>query len=108
GLDPYLTSSDICGLPFRKILIKSRASTSFTAELKDFVGPFDFFRAPRAKAAAVIPIFCGRNGITNINITNPLPTSVYKWSTLNGNIISDSVGQTITINRREHMLSDRN
>ena len=99
GLDPYLTSSDICGLPFRKILIKSRASTSFTAELKDFVGPFDFFRAPRAKAAAVIPIFCGRNGITDINITNPLPTSVYKWSTLNGSIISDSVGQTITINK---------
>ena len=99
GLDPYITSSDPCGMPFRRILIKSRASTSFTAELKDFVGPFDFFRAPRANAAAVIPMFCGSSGVTDINVTNPLLTSLYIWSTPNGNIISDTIGPTITVNR---------
>jgi hypothetical protein len=99
GLDPYLTSGDICGLPFRKILIKSRSSASFRSELQDFVGPFDFFRAPRAIAAATIPVLCGNTGITDINITNALPTSIYKWSTTNGHIVNDSVGPTITVDK---------
>ena len=99
GLDPYITSNDVCGMPFRKILIKSRSSTSFTAELKDFVGPFDFFRAPRAEAAAEMPFFCGRTGVTDINVTNVLPTSIYKWTTIGGRIISDSVGPTITVDK---------
>ncbi len=99
GLDPYITSNDVCGMPFRKILIKSRASTSFTAALKDFVGPFDFFRAPRVTAAAEIPLFCGRSGITAINVTNSIPTSIYKWSTADGHIISSSVGPSITIDK---------
>jgi hypothetical protein len=36
-----------CGMPFRRVLVKTRASASFTASLKDFVGPFDLFLAPR-------------------------------------------------------------
>jgi len=99
GLDPYLTSNDICGLPFRRILIKSRASTSFTAELKDFVGPFDFFRAPRAKASAVFPILCRVNGITDINVSNPLITSVYRWTTPNGHIVTNPTGPSITVDQ---------
>ncbi len=99
GLDPYITSNDVCGMPFRRILIKSRASTSFTSELKDFVGPFEFFRAPRANAAAVIPLFCGTSGVTDINVTNPLLTSLYTWTTPNGHIITDSVGPSITVDR---------
>jgi hypothetical protein len=99
GLDPYLTSNDICGLPFRRILIKSRASTSFTAELKDFVGPFDFFRAPRAKAAATFPILCGSAGITDIKVSNPLITSVYRWTTPNGHIVTSPTGPTITVDK---------
>ena len=97
GLDPYITSSDPCKMPFRRILIKTRASTSFTAELKDFVGPFDFFRAPRANASAVIPLFCGSSGVTDINVTNPLATSLYIWSTPNGHIVTDTVGPSITV-----------
>jgi len=99
GLDPYITSSDPCGMPFRRILIKSRASTSFTSELKDFVGPFDFFRAPRANAAAVIPLFCGSSGVTDINVTNPLVTSLYLWSTPNGHIVTDTIGPSITVDQ---------
>ena len=97
GLDPYITSSDPCGMPFRRIMIKTRASNSFTAELKDFVGPFDFFRAPRANAAAVIPLFCGSTGVTDINVTNPLLTSLYTWTTPNGHIVSDPAGPSITV-----------
>jgi len=99
GLDPLVTMGDACSMPFRRILAKTRASTSFTAELKDFVGPFNFFRAPRADAMADVPIFCGSNGISNIAVQNPIFTSVYTWRTPNGHIISDTVGPGITVDR---------
>lgn len=99
GLDPYINSSDPCLMPFRRIMVKTRAATSFSAELKDFVGPFDFFRAPRAAAAADIPMYCGSAGVSNISVTNPLPTSLYTWTTANGHIIGDSVGPSITVNQ---------
>lgn len=98
GLDPLITSGDPCDLPFRRILVKTRASASFTAELKDFVGPFDFFRAPRAAAAADIPLYCGVTGVSNICVTNPLLTSLYTWYTPDGNIVGDTVGPCITAN----------
>ncbi|HYE55307.1 MAG TPA: T9SS type A sorting domain-containing protein [Chitinophagaceae bacterium] len=98
GLDPIVTTSDPCAIPFRRILVKTRASNSFTAELKDFVAPFEFFRAPAAEAAADVPLYCGTPGVSNINVTNPILTSQYTWSTPNGNIVSDSVGPSITVN----------
>src|SRR4030095_7117677 len=53
GLDPVTTvSGDVCGTPFNKLVVKTRASASFTSELKDFVAPTDLFLAPRVFAAA--------------------------------------------------------
>jgi hypothetical protein len=97
GLDPLATQNNACGMPFRRILVKSRASTSFTAELKDFVGPFSFFRAPAAQASADIPVFCGSSGVSNICVDSALATSLYTWHTANGNIVGDSVGPCITV-----------
>lgn len=90
GLDPVtLLGGSACGMPFRRILAKTRASTSFTAELKDFVGPFDFFLAPRADAEANLPVFCGRGyEYTDISVLNPSPTSFYTWTTPNGHILT--------------------
>jgi hypothetical protein len=99
GLDPLVNMGDPCKMPFRKILVKSRSSTSFNAELKDFVGPFDFFRAPMASASADVPIFCGMTGVSNITVNNPLLTSLYTWTTPNGSIVGDSVGPSITVNQ---------
>ncbi|MBK8088394.1 MAG: T9SS type A sorting domain-containing protein [Chitinophagaceae bacterium] len=96
GLDPLVTIGDACALPFRRILVKSRASTSFTAELKDFVGPFSFFRAPRAEIATDFPVLC-QNGVGEIWVTNPVSTSLYTWSTTNGNITGDTIGDRITV-----------
>jgi hypothetical protein len=98
GLDHLSRNGDPCTMPFRRILVKSRASTSFTAELKDFVGPFDFFRAPRAAASATIPVFCGSSGYSNISVNNPLPTSLYTWTTTDGNIVGTNVGPAIDVN----------
>jgi hypothetical protein len=99
GLDPLVSGNDPCVLPFRRILIKSKASTSFNAELKDFVGPFSFFRAPMAEASADIPFFCGVTGVSTVSVNNPISTSLYTWHTLDGNIVGDTVGPEITVNQ---------
>jgi len=99
GLDPVtLLGGSACGMPFRRILVKTRAATSFTAELKDFVGPFDLFLPARADANADLPWLCGSQGISTISITNPVSTSTYTWSTTNGNIIGSTSGTSITVN----------
>jgi hypothetical protein len=99
GLDPVtLLGGNACGMPFRRVLVKSRASTSFTAALKDFVGPFDFFLAPRAIAAADIPMYCGAIGVSHIEVTNAISTSTYTWSTPDGNIIGSTSTQGIDVN----------
>jgi hypothetical protein len=89
GLDPVnLLGGDVCGTPFNRIVVKTRASSSFTSELKDFIAPTDLFLAPRALALSETPALCIEGGIAEIHVTNPVSTSVYQWSTPNGNIIS--------------------
>ena len=89
GLDPVtLIGGDICGTPFNRIVIKTRSSSSFTAELKDFVAPTDLFLAPRAIIATATPYICDTGSIAEIHVTNPIATSVYLWSTINGHIVS--------------------
>lgn len=99
GLDPFLNSNEPCQLPFSKVLIKSRASTSFTAQLKDFVGPFSFFQPARVSAAADLPIFCGATGISTLSVINPLPASRYTWYTPDGHISSGTNGPAITVDK---------
>ncbi|MBI1780747.1 MAG: T9SS type A sorting domain-containing protein [Sphingobacteriales bacterium] len=98
GLDPLmaLLGGNICGLPFKKVFVKSRSSTSFTSELKDFVSPFYFFNAPKATVQATVPKFCGASGSTDIFVTNPLSTSTYSWVTADGRIVGTTSGTTIT------------
>lgn len=99
GLDPLVNAGDACKMPFRRILVKSRSSNSFSAELKDFVGPFDFFRAPMAAASADIPLFCGTTGISTISVGNPLITSLYTWSTPDGHFASDTIGPSVMVDQ---------
>jgi len=100
GLDPVtLLGSNSCGMPFRRVLVKTRASSSFTAELKDFVGPFDFFLAPRVQVATSSPYICNQTSISEVNVTNPVATSVYKWTTADGNIVSTPTGPTIYVDK---------
>lgn len=98
GLDPVtLLGGNSCGMPFRRILVKTRASASFTAELKDFVGPFDFFLTPRVTIATDVPMICDTGSISQIWVTNPVATSVYNWSTPNGNIVGSTTGTSIIV-----------
>jgi hypothetical protein len=100
GLDPSnLFGMDICGTPFNRMVVKTRASESFTAELKDFIAPLDLFLARRADVAAEVPIFCVDTATSLIQVLNPQPGSLYNWSTLNGNIISGNTGTEILVNQ---------
>ena len=98
GLDPVTAfGTDVCGTPFNRLVVKTRASASFTSELKDFVAPTDLFLAPRAVAAANIPVFCGHIGVSTIQVQNPSGSSVYSWSTSNGHIVGSTSGTSIQV-----------
>jgi hypothetical protein len=97
GLNPSsLMGSTPCGIPFSKVMVKTRASTAFTAELKDFIAPFDLFLPPTAEVAADVPVFCGAASVSNIWVTNPYSTSTYTWTTPNGQIATNN-GTSITV-----------
>jgi Secretion system C-terminal sorting domain len=98
GLDPATFGGDACGTPFRRVLVKSRASTSFTSELKDFVAPFRMFDFPKARAVADVPLYCGTIGVSVISVFNPLSTSTYTWTTPDGIILSGTTGPSIIVN----------
>jgi hypothetical protein len=98
GLDPVTTfGGDVCGTPFNRLVVKTRASASFTAELKDFVAPIDLFLAPRAQALADVPLFCGAYGVSNIQVQNPSPSSTYTWTTPDGHIVGTTTGPNIVV-----------
>jgi Secretion system C-terminal sorting domain len=98
GLDQaQIFGGDDCQMPFRRIIVKTRASTSFTAELKDFIAPFDFFLAPRAVLETQSPMICDTGSISTIYVSNAIPTSIYQWTTLNGNIVGSTTGPSIVV-----------
>ncbi|MEO5562574.1 MAG: hypothetical protein ABIR18_04045, partial [Chitinophagaceae bacterium] len=98
GLDPLTRlGGDACGMPFRRILVKTRASASFTSELKDFVAPFAFFATPEVNIATQTPYICSQGSVAQIEVTNPQTSSVYEWTTTNGNIISGTTGPSIYV-----------
>jgi hypothetical protein len=99
GLDPHTLLSNIgCSLPIRRLFVKSRASTSFTAQLKDFVGPLDLFQDFKVKPKADSSIlYCGITGPTSIKVTNPLPGFQYTWTTTDGHIVGNPISDSIMV-----------
>jgi hypothetical protein len=97
GVDPGSYSNNPCGTPFRRVLIKSRSSTSFTSELKDFIAPFKMFDFPPVDAFTAVRYFCEVFPLTPISVLNPNPNSVYTWSTTNGHIVGTNIGPIITV-----------
>ena len=97
GIDPGSYSNNPCGTPFRRVLIKTRSSTSFTSELKDFIAPFNMFDFPPVDAFTFLRYFCEVFPLTPITVLNPNPTSIYTWNTPNGNIVGTNIGPTIFV-----------
>ncbi len=100
GLDPVtLSGNGKCSFPFKTLLAKTRSSASFTAELKDFVLPFTFFSPSKVEVNTATPYLCEKINIAEINVTNPVATSVYVWSTTDGRIIGSTSGTTIYVDK---------
>ncbi|GAC1423926.1 MAG: hypothetical protein NVS9B7_21990 [Flavisolibacter sp.] len=77
-----------CMNPYTRILIKTRATSSFTSALQDFVGPLSFLDAPSSSASftAGSILNCNQTSTTLLptvgnNIVN------YSWSTKTGSIL---------------------
>lgn len=99
GLDGTgMLGGNNCAMPFRRILAKTRASNSFTAELKDFVGPFDFFLASRAEVATQTPLLCA-GGVAELSVTNPVDGSIYQWTTPNGSFATSPDASSVYVDQ---------
>jgi hypothetical protein len=99
GLDPVsLMGKTPCGIPFSKVMVKTRASESFEAELKDFISPFDLFLPPSVDVSTNVPVFCGAIGVSDVSVTNPYSTSLYTWTTTDGSIATNN-GTSITVDQ---------
>ena len=98
GLDPVtLLGGDICGTPFNRLIVKTRSSASFTADLKDFVAPTDLFIAARAQVETQTPYVCDSGSISRIYVIDSVSTSTYTWSTPNGHIVGSTTGPSIYV-----------
>ncbi|RYF97728.1 MAG: T9SS type A sorting domain-containing protein, partial [Chitinophagaceae bacterium] len=96
GIEPGNIYGNYCGTPFRRVLIKSRSSTSFTSELKDFIAPFKMFDYP-VEAYSFVHYFCETMPLTPLTVSNPNPNFNYIWQTTDGNIIGSNIGDSITV-----------
>lgn len=105
GLDPSLYTAlglGQCSPLFNSVFFKSRSSASFTSNLQDFMGPYDFGALPAASTVAAssnFPALCPNNPISTLFVNNPVSTSLYEWSTPNGSITTNPAsGTAIDIN----------
>ncbi|MGN6292767.1 MAG: T9SS type A sorting domain-containing protein [Chitinophagaceae bacterium] len=99
GLDGSgMLGGNQCAMPFRRILTKTRSSSSFTSELKDFIGPFDFFLASRADVTSQTPLLC-EGSVAELSVTNPVDGSIYEWSTANGNFVTPTNATSVYVDQ---------
>jgi hypothetical protein len=81
------------------MVVKTRASASFTAALKDFVAPIDLFLAPRVNVLSDVPVLCATQSVSTLSVQNPSNASVYSWATANGHIVGATTGTSIQVDQ---------
>ncbi|MDE3183442.1 MAG: T9SS type A sorting domain-containing protein [Bacteroidota bacterium] len=98
GLDPNtMVGKSSCDMPFRRFMVKSRSSMSFTSQLKDFVAPVDFFQSAAGNATSDGSLYCGITGPVTLYVSNAVSSSTYTWTTTDGHIVSDPVNDSVTV-----------
>ena len=94
GIDPALYSSVLnsgaCQSIFTSVFFKSRSSPSFTSNLQDFAGPFNFLQPPVLDYTLSAPTLSCTNTTGTINVSNNTTAGYYTWSTTNGHITGSS------------------
>ena len=100
GIDNALNNeADPCDFTISSYIVKTRASASFTAQLKDFVGPYAW-GVPDIPLLSLesVPLSC-ENPTTFIEPDTDRTDLTYAWSTSDGNIISDPSAKTIEVDQ---------
>ncbi|MGR6088235.1 MAG: T9SS type B sorting domain-containing protein [Arcticibacter sp.] len=99
GLD-FATVTGPCSNLFGALLFKSRASSSFSSELKDFTGPYSFanFSEVQANAGSDKELNCNNAtvALSGSSLTSGVTVS---WSALSGNIVSGANSFTPIVNQ---------
>lgn len=100
GIDhSSLAGVDTCVFPLNTFIVKTRASASFTAQLKDFSGPYEWGQPNNQPTIIGNPIISCDNPVVELTVS-PLRTDVnYIWTTVDGNILTDSSLGTILVNK---------
>jgi Secretion system C-terminal sorting domain len=101
GIDPALgnsgTTTDPCAPPFTRIIVKTRASNTYTAELKDFTGPYPFLDAPQVPQQIKPANLTCTTNTTTLEPLNPQAGAFYVWTTIDGNILTNPISSSITV-----------
>ncbi|MDQ6755869.1 MAG: hypothetical protein M3004_02950 [Bacteroidota bacterium] len=103
GTDPAFNPyNNPCNPPFSRMIAKTRASSSFSAALKDFTGPYSFVADPMIPPDLIQPNVLACNVPTvNINPLSVYPSpAVYEWATRDGNILTRTDSTGITVNKQ--------
>ena len=100
GLDNYLINAalDSCTFPWRTFIVKTRASNSFSAQLKDFAGPFEWAQPSTGIVTANGTLSCF-NPLVTLNASPFRNDVTYNWSTSNGNIVGSANGASIQVDK---------
>ncbi len=100
GIDNTLNNgADPCEFTINSYMVKTRASASFTAQLKDFAGPYAWGRPDiAALSVEATPLSC-ENQTTSLVAETDRTDLTYLWTTNDGNIISDPTFKTIEVDQ---------
>ena len=98
GLDhASLAGTDPCEFPINTFMVKTRASASFTAQLKDFAGPYQWGEPNNESEITGNPLISCDNPEVTLTATPIRLDMMYNWTTVDGLITSDPNQPTITV-----------
>ena len=93
GIDPSLSvnydGTNACIIPFSAIMFKARASQSFTAQLKDFSGPYPFGVMNTIPVDIVGDTIDCETPIVELYPAIVTADAYYHWETIDGNILTN-------------------
>jgi hypothetical protein len=95
GVDPALYSTlNPCQPMFSNLFFASRSSSSFTANLQDFVTPLTFLQQPVMDFAVQGDTLRCNRPVGTITLTNKTTAGYYTWQTASGATISGANGDS--------------
>jgi len=100
GIDHIsIEGADECAFPLNTFLIKTRSSASFTAQLKDFAGPFEWGRISVNAVIVGNTVLSCLDPVTTLTADPVRDDASYLWSTVDGNIIGSVTATSIEVDQ---------